>query len=295
MGNVGAQTTLPCCDALCRIHTGRFFQGFECFGIADTAIQRVTVVLHLASLGAAVLAADRDFGKATEFGEELTADSVDAEIRQLGGRAVTFSGDLSDALQARAMVRQCTETLGAPDILVNNAGGVIAPMDRSAPTEVPEDDVRRLFDVNYMTMLHCCQAAGLAMKQRGSGAIVNMSSCAARFILPGGRGASYGAFKAAVSHYSRSLALELAPADVRVNSIAPSIILTSRILALAQERGIGRPEAVHEVPLGRYGTPQDVAFVVEFLVTELSQYVTGQSISVCGGKHLKPAWELETP
>src|SRR5690348_9189481 len=116
-----------------------------------------SIALHLASLGAAVLTADRDFGKATEFGEELAADSVDAEIRQLGGRAGAFSGDLSNALQARSMVRLCTESFGAPDILVNNAGGMIAPIERSAPTEVPEDDVRQMFDVNYMTMLHCCQ------------------------------------------------------------------------------------------------------------------------------------------
>lgn len=247
------------------------------------------IALHLASLGADVLAADLDFSAAGEFGEEFKSGPVDQEIVGLGSRAARYEGDLSIAANARAMTQQCIDTFGRVDILVNNAGGMIVPMERSQPSGVPEADVRKLFDVNYMTMLHCCQAAGLAMRQQRSGAIVNISSCAARFIMPAGMSATYGAFKAAVTHYTRSLALEFAPLGIRVNAIAPSVVLTARIVAQAEARGIGRPEAAKDIPLGRYATPQDIANVVEFLVTDLSCYVVGQCISVCGGKHVTPS------
>lgn len=247
------------------------------------------IAVHLARLGSDVLLADLDFSRANEFGKASPHSSTREEIQALGGRAVEFEGDLSVARQAQAMVYACRETFGSVDILVNSAGGMIVPMERSCPTEVPEEDVRKLLDVNYMTMFHCCQAAGRAMKEQHAGAIVNISSCAARFTMPGGISATYGAVKAAVTHFTRSLALELAPHGIRVNGIAPSVLLTPRIVAQAKERGIGRPEDAREVPLGRYGTPQDVANVVEFLVTDLSQFVIGQSISVCGGKHLTPS------
>lgn len=246
------------------------------------------IAVHLARLGADVVVADLDFGKAGEFGEVWDSGAVDEEITVLGRRTLRFEGDLSRADQARALADACRQAFGRMDILVNNAGGMVVPMDRSLPTQVPEEDVRKLFDINYMTMLHCCQAAGAAMQGPDS-AIVNISSCAGRYIMPGGVSATYGAFKAAVSHFTRSLALELAPRGIRVNGVAPSVITTARIVAQAQSRGIGRPEGARDIPLGRYGTPQDVANVVEFLVTDLSQYVTGQVISVCGGKHVTPS------
>ncbi|HMN78730.1 MAG TPA: SDR family oxidoreductase [Burkholderiaceae bacterium] len=246
------------------------------------------IALHLARLGADVLVADKNFAAATEFGEVLGADSVDLEIEALGRRSARHEGDLSLREQAETMVEACRRAFGRVDILVNNAGGMVVPMERSSPSQVPLDDVARLFDLNYLTMMNCCQAVAAPMRSSGSGAIVNISSSAARFIMPGGKSATYGAIKAAVTHYTRSLALELAPSGIRVNAIAPSMVSTARILAQADARGIGTARDAASAPLGRLANAEDIAFVVEFLVTELSRYVVGQCISVCGGRHVTP-------
>lgn len=244
------------------------------------------IALHLARLGADVMVADKNFAAATEFGERIAAGSVDEEVRGLGRRAARYEGDLSDPAHARRMVDACLDAFGRVDILVNNAGGMITPMERSFPSTVPAEDVRTLFDLNYMTLMNCCQAVAEPMKARHAGAIVNISSSAARFIMAGGKSATYGAAKAAATHFTRSLALELAPFGIRVNAIAPSMIGTARILAQAEARGIGTASDAASSPLGRLANPEDIALVVEFLVTELSRYVVGQCISVCGGRHV---------
>lgn len=244
--------------------------------------------LHLASLGADVLVADVSFAAARDYGEELSAENVAQEIAALGRRSVLFEADLKESMAARKMVRKCVAKLGRLDILVNNAGGNITPHETSAATTVSEEDMRIQFDINFMTMVHSAQAAAPLFKDQKSGVIVNMSSAAVRYMTPLGRMASYGAAKAAVAHYTKSLAMELGPYGVRVNSMAPGIIWTSRMKTLSETRGIGRASDVGRVPLGRYGTPEDCALVLEFLVTDLSRYVTGQSISVCGGTHMMP-------
>lgn len=247
------------------------------------------IALHLARLGADLLLADKNFAAATAFGEQIDGGSVDREVRALGRRAATFEGDLADPAQAQAMARVGLQQLGRIDILVNNAGGMITPMDRSFPTRVPPEDIRTLFDLNYMTMVNCCQAVAPALQEQGAGAIVNISSSAARFIMAGGKSATYGAAKAAATHFTRSLALELAPFGIRVNAIAPTMITTARIVAQAEARGIGTSSDAAASPLGRLANAQDIALVVEFLVTELSRYVVGQCISVCGGRHVTPS------
>lgn len=247
-----------------------------------------SVALHLAGLGAAVLVADKSFQAAREFGEELAAENTAAEIEMAGGQAVTHEGDLVKLDVARDMVAACLRRFGRVDILVNCVGGMITPFERSQASKIPEADVRLIFDINYMAMMNACQAAAIPLRTQGSGSIVNMSSVAARSALADGLNSIYGAMKAAVTHYSRSLAMELAPSGVRVNSVAPGVIQTSRIVAMAATRNVARPDQVKSVPLGRYGEPVEVAKVVEFLVTDLSSYVTGQSISVCGGRHMSP-------
>jgi NAD(P)-dependent dehydrogenase (short-subunit alcohol dehydrogenase family) len=247
------------------------------------------IALHLASLGASVLVADRDFGAAREWGEELTQDNVAREIQAAGGQSALYEGDLTRREAAAEMTKACLDAFGRVDILVNNAGGMVVPVERSYPSMVPDEDDRLIFDLNYRTMVHCCQAVLPVMKEQKEGAIVNVSSAAARYIMPGGMSASYGAAKAAVSHFTRSLALEVAPAGIRVNAMAPSVVTTARIVAQAERRGVGKQSDAQASPMGRFANVEDCAFVVEFLVTELSRYVTGQVISVCGGRHLTPA------
>ncbi|MGO4836318.1 SDR family NAD(P)-dependent oxidoreductase, partial [Rhizobiaceae sp. 2RAB30] len=136
--------------------------------------------------------------------------------------------------------------------------------------------------------LLCCQSAAPIMKEQGSGAIVNVTSQTGVSILPGGLLAVYGAAKAAVAMLTRNLASELGPHGIRVNAIAPGIIMTARVAAQAAARGIGTDTQAQSLPLRRLGTVEDCAGVLEFLVTDLSQYVTGQVICADGGAVLTP-------
>jgi NAD(P)-dependent dehydrogenase (short-subunit alcohol dehydrogenase family) len=126
------------------------------------------------------------------------------------------------------------------------------------------------------------------MKAQRSGVIVNISSQSAISTYQQGLLAAYSAAKAAVTQYTRYLAAELGPYGIRANCLAPGIMMTSRVAAQAAARGVGTNEEAERVPLRRLGQVEDCAGVLEFLVTDLSQYVTGQVISVCGGAVLTP-------
>jgi NAD(P)-dependent dehydrogenase (short-subunit alcohol dehydrogenase family) len=245
--------------------------------------------LRLARLGADVAVIDIDLRGAAKFGEELGAPTVAAEIEALGRKGIGIEADLANRGAVCDAVSRIHKALGRIDILINNAGGAITPPERSAPSIVPDEDIRIAFDANFMSTIYCCQAVVPIMKAQKSGVIVNTSSTAGRMIAPGGALSHYGAAKAAVSHYTRNLAAELGPLGIRVNAIAPGVMLTARIKALAEQRGIGTASEAKRIPLRRLGEPEDCAGVIEFLVTDLSRYVTGQCISVCGGAALAPA------
>jgi NAD(P)-dependent dehydrogenase (short-subunit alcohol dehydrogenase family) len=177
---------------------------------------------------------------------------------------------------------------GASIFLVNNAGGALTPAERSRASETPEQDTRFLLDINYMSAVHCCQAAAAIMKTQRSGVIVNISSQSGITTYQQGLLAAYSAAKAALTHYTRYLAAELGPYGIRANCLAPGIMMTSRVAAQAALRHIGTNEEADRIPLRRLGQVEDCAGVLEFLTTDLSQYVTGQVISVCGGAVLTP-------
>jgi 3-oxoacyl-[acyl-carrier protein] reductase len=126
------------------------------------------------------------------------------------------------------------------------------------------------------------------MKSQSSGSIINTSSVAAHSVARGGRLAIYGAAKAAVAHYTRNLAAELGPHGIRVNCVAPGVIMTPRVKAQSQARGIGVESELKSIPMRRFGEAEDCAGVIEFLATDLSRYVTGECISVSGGALLTP-------
>lgn len=233
--------------------------------------------LRLARLGADVVVNDVDLNASREFDEELTAETVMDECRAFGVRSLGIQADVSRRDQVDAMVRQAVEELGSLDILVNNAGGMLRPAERNTAAGMPEEDLRFILDINLMSTVFCCQAAAPHMKAKGWGRIVNVSSQAA---LGGATTmVSYGISKAAIIRYTRSLAAELGPFGVNVNAIAPGLILSSRALAQFPERKNAGPN----IPLRRVGVPEDCARVVEFFCTDLSDYVTGQCLGVCGG------------
>jgi NAD(P)-dependent dehydrogenase (short-subunit alcohol dehydrogenase family) len=244
--------------------------------------------LRLAALGANVAIVDLNLDGAAEFGEELKAPSVAAEIEQMGRRGLGIQADLTQRAQAFRAIETALGAFGRIDILVNNAGGALTPADRSLASIAPEEDTRFLMEVNYMSAVHCCQAIAPIMKRQGSGVIVNISSQSGTTTYNGGVLAAYAAAKAAVTHFTRYLAAELGPYGIRANCLSPGVMMTARVAAQAKARGIGTDDEAKKIPLGRLGQVEDCAGVLEFLTTDLSQYVTGQVISVCGGAVLTP-------
>jgi NAD(P)-dependent dehydrogenase (short-subunit alcohol dehydrogenase family) len=245
--------------------------------------------LRLAAAGADVVVVDRDLAAAKEFGEQLTASGVAAEVAALGRRSAEYELDLVDAQATRRLVAEVAGRFGRIDVLVAMAGGAITPMEGSLPSTMPAADVERVFQVNLTTAVNTAQAVAPVMVGQGSGSIVTVTGASAIAAFPGGRLAHYGAAKLAVLHYTRSLASELGPAGVRANCVSPGTTLSSRVAAQAQDRGLGTAEQAAAVPLGRLGTPEDIAGAVLFLAGDLAGFVTGQCLSVCGGAVMTPS------
>jgi NAD(P)-dependent dehydrogenase (short-subunit alcohol dehydrogenase family) len=195
---------------------------------------------------------------------------------------------MSKAQDVETLFAEAKRAFGRVDILVNNAGGAIARDSGPLGTETSQADYDLLMDANFRSALLCCQAAAPIMKEQHSGIIVNVTSQTGISVLPGGLLAVYGAAKAAVAMLTRNLASELGPFGIRVNAISPGIIMTARVAAQAAVRGIGTNSQAESLPLRRLGTVEDCAGVVEFLATDLSQYVTGQVICADGGAVLAP-------
>ncbi|MAE60858.1 MAG: hypothetical protein CMJ49_05805 [Planctomycetaceae bacterium] len=231
--------------------------------------------LRLAGLGADIVVNDVNLDAASQYDEELSAATVMDEVRNLGRRALGIQADVASSDQVNDMFGRVLDEFGHLDILVNNAGGGLkAPGDPS-----PQDSFDFTVQINLMSAVNCCEAARAPMQRQGTGKIVNVSSLCGLRGTEGG--AAYSIAKAGVAHYTRVLAAQLGPHGIQVNCIAPGMIMTSRKIA----EGIADPDRKHadKIALRRLGTPEDCARVVEFLTTDLSDYVTGQCISVCGG------------
>ena len=244
--------------------------------------------LRLAELGANVAILDVDLQVARRYGEELTAPTVRDEIQAFGRDSIEIEADLSDREAAFAAVQQIEQHFGRIDILVNNAGGAITPIEHSSATLVSEQDRRQLFAVNFDTAVNMCQACAPSMSRQG-GAIVNVSTVGVCVDDAGARFAMYTAAKAAIEKYTRSLAVELGPKGVRVNCVAPGLIMTPRVAGQAASRKLAMNGQAATIPLRRLGQPADITGVVEFLVSEQAGYVTGECIRVSGGLQLVSA------
>jgi NAD(P)-dependent dehydrogenase (short-subunit alcohol dehydrogenase family) len=251
---------------------------------AGRGIGRACAV-RLAERGADVAVLDIDLRSGERYAGEPPGATT-AQIEALGRRTVGVAADLAVEDEARAAIASAAESLGGLDILVNVAGGAITPYGRSRPSLTPTDDVRKLLDVNLMSTIYCCQAAVPLLRAAGGGAIVNFTSTAAFSVFADGSLAGYAMAKAAVAHYSRHLAAELGPDGIRVNMVAPGITLTGRVVEESARTGFSSRAA--EVPLRRLGSPEDCANVVEFLVGDLSGFVTGRCVPTDGGWVLNP-------
>lgn len=193
--------------------------------------------------------------------------------KQLGGSShMLVQADVSDCAQVEKMFADVYSRFGGVDILINNAG--IA--QQKLFTDITCEDWSSMMDINLGGTFHCCKAAVPNMIQRKSGCIINISS------IWGMVGAScevhYSASKAALLGFTKALAKELAPSDIRVNAVAPGIIETDMMAGFA---GGEKAMLESEIPLRRFGTPEEIADAVLFLAE--SGYITGQILSPNGG------------
>jgi 3-oxoacyl-[acyl-carrier protein] reductase len=239
--------------------------------------------LRLAQLGADVVINDINLEAYKEFGETITAATVMDEVKALGVRSTGIEAHVGRKDQVEAMVKKVLDEFGHIDILINNAGGLAGEVAASFASSVSEEDLEATFDRNLMGTIFCCQAVAEPMKAQKWGRIVTTSSQAGMRAQQGGIYASYGAAKAGVIAYTRYLAQELGPYGITVNCIAPAYVSTGRLEALAYSRPGAKERTISQVPLGRLAQPEDIAKVMEFFVTDLGDYVTGQCLSVCGG------------
>lgn len=214
-----------------------------------------------------------------------TADRL-ARIRT-AARITAFIGDIADEGFCEESVARTVEQIGGVDVLVNNAGigGPSTPC-----VDTPTMEFRRVLDVNLVGAFQMARAGARVMiEQRSGGVIANIGSNSGKKAVAGG--AAYAASKAGLELLTQALALELAPFDIRVNTVAPGNMATDMhfdyLREVAEERGVDFESVLDEVrssiPLGRHGTGEDVAGVVAWLVSADAAYVTGQTIGVNGG------------
>ncbi len=203
-----------------------------------------------------------------------TADAID----NLGRQTLMVPVDVCDRNQIDNMVNKTLEKFKAIDILVNNAGG-------GYPTvpliEMAEEDWDRVVTFNLKSTFLCCKAVGKVMVPRRRGNIVNLASMAALGPLP--LGANYSAAKAGVKNLTETLAVELAPFNIRVNALAPGVIETPLTTELFGKRPELKEQRLKNIPLKRLGKPEDIANVALFLASDASGYITGQTILINGG------------
>ncbi len=222
---------------------------------------------RLAASGAAV---------AVNYAKSATeAESLVRRIRNGGARAIAVQADLSQPAEAEKLFKRTLEEFGRVDILVNNAGAYeFLPL-----SGIEEEHFDRLFNINVKGLLFASKQAAAAFADNG-GSIINISSVVSTSPKP--NGSVYSATKAAVDAITKSLAIELGPKKILVNSVLPGVTETEGLQA-APEAEFFRNYAVAQTPLGRVGKPQDIAGVVAFLASDDAKWITGQLITASGG------------
>ena len=231
---------------------------------AGRGIGRI-VALTLAGEGADIAVAD--------FVPE-TAQAVAEEIRALGRRAIVVQVNVANMEDCEALVKQTVDELGKVDILVNNAG---ITRDALIP-RMSEADWDAVISINLKGTFNCTKAVTRTMLKQRSGKIVNMASVMGIIGNPGQ--ANYSASKGGVIALTKTTARELGSRGINVNAVAPGFIETPMTEVLSETV---RQSIINQIPLGRYGIPEDVAKLVLFLCTDDSSYITGQVINVDGG------------
>jgi len=249
--------------------------------------------LGLRGKAALVAGAGRGIGRAcvlalVEAGASVACFDVDAErgravadeARAAGGSAIAIGGDARRRDDVEAAVAATDAAFGALDVAID----VIGEARWGRALDLTDADWDESFDLVLRHVFHLVQASGRRMVAAGhGGAIVSIASVSGLFAAP--LHAAYGAAKAGLVALTKTLAVELAGARIRVNTVAPGAILTPRLLAMTTPER--RAESAAAIPLARLGEPEEIARAAVFLASDLASYVTGQTLVVDGGASVK--------
>jgi len=210
---------------------------------------------------------------------EKKGNEVKKEIEAFGKKALLVKIDICVISQIKKMVQKTVEVFGKVDILVNNAGIMI----RCPFLEVTEDIWDKTLDINTKGSFFCAQEVAKEMVKAGNGGrIINIASFLGKVGYLHSNHAPYEASKAGVITMTKQMAIELAPYKVNVNAIGPGIIQTE-MTAKSRRNSAHVAEVMKEIPLGRYGVPEDIAGVAVFLASKDANYMTGTTVFVDGG------------
>lgn len=256
------------------------------------AIRDVLGVFRLDGKTSLVTGAGRGLGRAMAMGlaqagsrvmlvdiqpEDLAG--VEAEIRGAGGQAASAVVDVGDEQQVQACIAETLQRFGGLHVLVNNAGVT----SRSPFEDLPREDWERVLRVNLGGTYLCCKHAARPMMAQAGGSIINIASMSGLVGNRGGDNSHYCATKGGVIALTRSLAVEWARHAIRVNAIAPGYCVTPMTDRLQQINPAFYQELLDRVPLGRFGTGQDLAGAVVYLASDAAAYVSGSVLVVDGG------------
>src|SRR5213082_2774425 len=204
------------------------------------------------------------------------ADRVVDEISKRGGKAIAIQGNVAKKAEVERLFAEAEKAFGKVDILVNNAGVYeFVPLE-----EVTEEQFHRMFDVNVLGMLLATQEALKHFNSDG-GSIINIGSLASSLTPP--TAVVYNATKGAVDAITRTLAKELGPRKIRVNSVNPGMVVTEGAVAGGYTDGDFRKSMESQTPLGRIGQTEDIAPAAVFFASDDSKWITGETLRVAGG------------
>jgi NAD(P)-dependent dehydrogenase (short-subunit alcohol dehydrogenase family) len=230
------------------------------------------VALQLARLGATVVIAARTASELATAASHIAAAS--------GSRCLAIPTDVKQEQAVVDLVARTIEQFGRIDVLINNAGGT-----RMGPLEsIPTRGWDATFDLNVRSAYLCTREAGKHMRERGSGAIVNISSNAGITGVKGG--AHYSAAKSALQMFTTVTAAEWGRYGIRVNCVAAGMIASPRAIEAWQAAGLEPPKMAGAIPLKRPGQPDEIANMIVFFASDAASYITGQTVAVNGGPSL---------
>lgn len=248
----------------------RTFAGKVAFVTGAVGGMGRTTALAFAREGAAVVAAD-----ISDQGNQETAGMISA----LGGRAVAVHCDVTRSEDVQAALNRTVEAFGRLDIAFNNAGAEQKP---GMPADVTEEEWDRIIAINLRSVFLCMKYEIPLMLQHGGGAIVNNSSGAG--IKAFGRGAAYAAGKHGVVDLTKDAALDYAASNIRINAVCPGIVDTEMMQRFTGDTAEGRERVIAEEPIGRMGTPDEIAAAVLWLCSDAASFVLGHAMVVDGGQ-----------